>query len=73
METLDHALFYPSQALSDLEFFCDADWAGCYDTRRSTTGFEGHVNGTPIVWSSKRQSMVSLSSAEAEYISLSSC
>ena len=71
--TLDHALFYPSQIISDLEFFCDADWAGCHDTRRSKTGFEGHFNGTPIVWSSKRQSMVSLSSAEAEYISLSSC
>ena len=70
--TLDHALFYPSQVISDLEFFCHAEWAGFHDTRRSTTRFEGNFNGTSIVWSSKRQSMVSLSSAEAQYISLSS-
>jgi len=58
---------------SELNFFCDSDWAGCLETRRSTTGFIGMFAGTPIIWSSKRQSMISLSSAEAEYIALSSC
>ena len=51
----------------DLIAYTDADWAGCPDTLRSTSGYCVFFNDTLISWSDKRQSVVSRSSAEAEY------
>lgn len=48
--------------------FCDADWAGCHDTSRSTSGYVFLLHGAAVSWSSKRQSTVALSTAEAEYM-----
>ena len=47
--------------------YSDADWAGCPDTRRSTSGFVVYLGDALVSWSSKRQPTVSRSSAEAEY------
>ncbi|EIW70982.1 hypothetical protein TREMEDRAFT_27045, partial [Tremella mesenterica DSM 1558] len=55
---------------SDLAGWVDADWAGCKDTRRSTTGWIFMMNDSPITWSSKRQATVSSSTVEAEYIAM---
>ena len=51
--------------------YCDADWAGDPDTRRSTTGYVFMLCGASISWASKLQPTVALSSAEAEYMALS--
>jgi len=51
----------------------DADWGGDQDTRRSTTGYMIAINGSPIFWKSRRQTVIALSSAESEYVALSSC
>jgi len=47
--------------------YCDADWGGDTDTRRSTTGYTFSISGGPVSWSSRLQQSVALSSAEAEY------
>lgn len=48
--------------------FCDADWAGDVSDRVSTTGFVLKVNGSTVIWGSKKQATVALSSAESEYM-----
>jgi hypothetical protein len=53
-----------------VEVYCDADWAGDLDDRKSTTGIIIKLNGCPIIWLSKKQSIVALSTAEAEYIAI---
>nr|GEW87523.1 hypothetical protein [Tanacetum cinerariifolium] len=52
---------------------CDADHAGCQDTRGSTSGSLQFLGDRLISWSSKRQKSAAISRTEAEYIALSSC
>ena len=51
-----------------LEAYCDSDYAGDEETRKSTTGFIIFFNGGPVSWSSRRQPIVATSTTEAEYI-----
>ena len=51
--------------------YADASYADCIKTRRSRTGIVMEFNGTPILWLSKKQSIVAISTMEAEYIAAS--
>jgi hypothetical protein len=46
----------------------DSDYSNCTDTRASISGVLVTVNGSPVHWSSSRQTKVTHSSTEAEYI-----
>ncbi|CAL1400086.1 unnamed protein product [Linum trigynum] len=60
-------LFLSASRDLTLTAYCDADWAGCPLTRRSTTGFFITLGSSPISWRTIKQSVVARSSAEAEY------
>jgi hypothetical protein len=65
--TLSHGLQIIKSSSSAIRAYSDADWAGCPDTRRSTSGYCVYLGDNLVAWSSKRQNTVSRSSAEAEY------
>ncbi|KAG1669146.1 hypothetical protein FOA52_002657 [Chlamydomonas sp. UWO 241] len=51
--------------------FCDSDYAGDPDTRRSTSGIVFILNGGAVIWCSRVQPTVAASKLEAEYMSAS--
>ncbi|CAL9004389.1 unnamed protein product, partial [Prunus brigantina] len=52
---------------TDVEGYTDAYWAGSVTDRRSTSGYFTFVGGNLVTWRSKKQRVVSRSSAEAKY------
>jgi hypothetical protein len=69
-DTAHHELQLHKQSTHDLIVYSNADWVGCPDTLRSTTNYAIFFYGNLISWSSKKQSIVSCSSAETNYHSL---
>ena len=69
--SIQMGLYLESDSDSQLRAYCDSDWAGCQDTRRSTGGFCTFLGSNLISWSAKRQDSVARSSTEAEYRTLS--
>ncbi|GKA17649.1 retrovirus-related pol polyprotein from transposon TNT 1-94 [Tanacetum coccineum] len=63
------------QADTDMSLtaYADADYAGCQDTRRSTSRSAQFLGDKLVSWSSKKQKCTTISSTEAEYIALSWC
>ncbi|TIC28442.1 rve-domain-containing protein [Wallemia mellicola] len=54
----------------DIKGHVDADYAGCWDTARSTSGCVFTYSGGAIAWTSKRQKCVATSTGEAEYMAI---
>lgn len=66
--TKDMVLEFPGEEI-DLTGYSDADYAGCSETRKSTSGYVFMVAGGCVSWRSARQRIVAQSTAEAEYVS----
>nr|GEX35314.1 copia protein [Tanacetum cinerariifolium] len=66
-------LWYSKDSGFELTGFLDADYAGCKDTFKSTFGRAQFLRANLVSWSLKKQDCTSLSTAEAEYVSLSAC
>nr|GFD02090.1 retrovirus-related Pol polyprotein from transposon TNT 1-94 [Tanacetum cinerariifolium] len=67
-------LWYPKDIDFELTAFSDSNYAGCLNSRKSTSSGIQFLGGDKLVsWSSKKQDCTSMYSAEAEYVSLSAC
>uniref|UniRef100_A0A2N9F2G9 Reverse transcriptase Ty1/copia-type domain-containing protein n=1 Tax=Fagus sylvatica TaxID=28930 RepID=A0A2N9F2G9_FAGSY len=68
--TIDYVLCYQG---SDLRLigYSDADWGSDLDERKSTSGYAFFLNNGAIIWSSKKQPCIALSTMEAKYVACS--
>ena len=67
--TSDYGLVYESDTDCRLMGYCDSDYAGDLDDRKSTSGYIFLYGSKPIAWNCRKQKVIALSSCEAEYIS----
>ena len=71
--TSDYGIWYSRDSNKCLAGYSDADWAGCIDDRKSTSGGCFYLRNNLVSWMSKKHNSISLSTAEAEYIAVASC
>ncbi|XP_058774485.1 uncharacterized mitochondrial protein AtMg00810-like [Vicia villosa] len=72
--TSNYGMLYSHGSCSLLVGYCDDDWAGIADDRKSTSGGCFFLGTNLLSWFIKKKNCVSLSTAEAEYIAAgSSC
>ena len=62
-----YGIKYQNHGHHNVEGFTDADYDGDPTSRRPTTGYCVFMGGNLVSWRSKKQSVVSRSSAESEY------
>nr|GEX64015.1 hypothetical protein [Tanacetum cinerariifolium] len=73
-DTIHMGLWYSKDTSFELIAFSYSDHTGCLDSRKSTSGGIQFLGSDKLVsWSSKKQDCTSMSSTEAEYVSLSAC
>ncbi|KAL6333929.1 hypothetical protein AAG906_039343 [Vitis piasezkii] len=65
--TPGRGLLFKSREHLQIETYTDANWAGSIVDRRSTFGYCSFVGGNLVTWRSKKQNVVTRSSAEAEF------
>mmetsp|Transcript_37541 Transcript_37541/g.86747 ORF Transcript_37541/g.86747 Transcript_37541/m.86747 type:complete len:1656 (+) Transcript_37541:523-5490(+) len=70
--TIDLGLMFKANVDLDFTAFVDADYANCTDTRKSISGFVTQVGGSTVSARREKQSVVTLSSTEAEYVAVTS-
>ena len=68
--TIDHGLRYIVGGMT-LHGYTDVDWVGSVVDRKSTSGCCFTLGSASISWMSRKQKLVALSTAEAEYIAAS--
>ena len=66
--TRNYGIWYTSSSNFGLVGYTDSDWAGSIDDRKSTLGYVFSLGSGAVLWCSKKQPIISLSSTEAEYI-----
>ncbi|KAA0046194.1 putative mitochondrial protein [Cucumis melo var. makuwa] len=65
--SLSHGLWLQCSTNLSIVGFVDADWASDPDDMKSTSGYCVYFGNTLVSWGSKKQSIISQSSTEAEY------
>jgi hypothetical protein len=70
--TLNFGLWYTKSDSNQLFGYTNSDFAGSLDGRKSTSGHVFQLGTTLFSWASKKQPIVSISSAEAQYVAATS-
>eukprot|EP00253_Pinus_taeda_P004013 PITA_04013 len=65
--TSSFGIFYVADCPLSLIGYTDSNWVGDGTDRKSTSGYVFNFSSGPFYWSNKNKSMISLSTAEAEY------
>lgn len=65
-------LLMPSDSSGMFEAYCDSEWGGCLQTRRSFTEYLVKFGNVVVSWKSKKHETLARSSAEAEFRSMAS-
>jgi hypothetical protein len=71
--TVNYGICFSRETNLVLAGYSDADWARNADDRKSTSRGCFYVGTNLAAWMSRKQSSISLSTAEAEYIAAGSC
>jgi hypothetical protein len=71
--TKEFGLWYPKGKDLSLISYTDVDWAGCIDDWRSTSGSTFYLGECLVIFLSKKQSSISLSIVEVQYIAATTC
>ncbi|XP_042016415.1 secreted RxLR effector protein 161-like [Salvia splendens] len=66
-ETAGNGILFENHGHLEIHGFTDADWARNPNDRKSIAGYFTFVGGNLVRWRSKKQKVVALSSAEAEF------
>ncbi|XP_071695060.1 secreted RxLR effector protein 161-like [Rutidosis leptorrhynchoides] len=66
-KTTGNGVVFKKNGHLEAQVYTDASWAGEKGDRRLTSGFFTIVGGNLVAWKSKKQKVVSLSSAESEF------
>jgi len=72
-DTLLYGIWYSRETNLIVAGYSDVDWADNADDRKSTSGGCFYVGNNLVAWMSRKQSSISLSTTEAEYIATGSC
>ncbi|MBW0491302.1 hypothetical protein O181_031017 [Austropuccinia psidii MF-1] len=68
--SLNVLLRYKKDGAQGISAWSDADWGNCRSTRQSVTGYLATFHSGLVLWKTRKQPSVSISTAEAEYKAL---
>ena len=71
--TIDLGLWYPNKNSFNLKSYLDAYQEGCVDDIKSTSGGAFFLGESLVAWTSKKQTSISLSNTEFQYIAAAEC
>ena len=70
--TINHGVLLPRKSKNNTSVgvhgYIDSDFSGDQDEKKSIADYIFMIEGAPISWSSKKQSIVALPLCEAEYV-----
>ena len=65
--TLNYGIFYAHRVDVEVFGYTDVDWASCAYDRRSASGYAFSLGSGAVIWRSKKQPTIALSSTKAKY------
>ncbi|KAL0447563.1 UNVERIFIED_CONTAM: Secreted RxLR effector protein [Sesamum latifolium] len=67
--TKDYMLMYRRTENLEVVGYSDSDFAGCVDSRKSTSGYIFMIASGAVSWRSAKQTLIATSTMEAEFVS----